>query len=284
MKRIDAQKLKNLAHRYGIELMILFGSRARGDARPDSDLDLGVLFQRMPSPRQLGAFEEHALDLFQDDVHLVPLNFVNPELRVAAEREGKILYERTPGIFAGFTVENLHRLHQYYYLREYDRDLLNRFVEGKPNDQNLHHPAARQMLASIAEAVTRLKEVKQRSLAAYLADWKTMAITERIVTQIINYTIDVNRFALNLANVLAPNNYYDTFIEMGRQKILPARLAKQLAATTAVRNRLEHEYDTIDHTRVYVLSKKAPTWFREYIRHLNRWLDTHENSSANDTK
>lgn len=86
----------------------------------------------------------------------------------------------------------------------------------------------------------------------------------------------MNRFAFHLAQVPAPDNYYDTFIELGRLKILPARLAKQLAGMTAVRNRLEHEYDTIDHARVYVLSKKAQTWFREYIRHLNQWLDTKE--------
>ncbi len=30
---------------------------------------------------------------------------------------------------------------------------------------------------TIAEGLARLKEVEQRSLAAYLADWKTMAIT-----------------------------------------------------------------------------------------------------------
>ena len=133
--------------------------------------------------------------------------------------------------------------------------------------------AARQMLASIAEGLTRLKEVEKRSLAAYLADWKTMAITERYLTQIINYAIDVNRFAFHLAQVPAPDNYYATFIELGQLKILTSPLAKQLAGTTAVRNRLEHEYDTIDHTRVYVLSKKAHTWFREYIRLVNQWLD-----------
>lgn len=131
-------KLKNLAHRYGIELAILFGSRARGDARQGSDLDVGVLFARAPSPRQLDALEARLLDLLKDDLHLVSLNFVNPELRRAAEREGTILYERVPGIFAGFAVENLHRLHQYNYLRQYDRDYLQQFLRGKPHDQNLH--------------------------------------------------------------------------------------------------------------------------------------------------
>jgi predicted nucleotidyltransferase len=134
----DKAKLKTLARHYGIELAILFGSRARGDARPGSDLDLGVLFKRVPSPRALYTLSAAFADLFRDDVDVVPLNFVNPELRHAVEREGQILYERTPGIFAGFAVENLHRLHQYNYLRQYDRDFLDRFLKGRTNDKNLH--------------------------------------------------------------------------------------------------------------------------------------------------
>lgn len=137
--------------------------------------------------------------------------------------------------------------------------------------------AAQKILTNIAEGLARLKEVERRSLAAYIADWKTMAINERYLTQIVNYAIDVNRFLFHVAQAPAPDNYYDTFIELGRLKILPSRLAKQLAGTTAVRNRLEHEYDTIDHTRVYVLSKKAQSWFRSYIRHVSQWLDAQEN-------
>ncbi|MBI5652714.1 MAG: nucleotidyltransferase domain-containing protein [Chloroflexi bacterium] len=39
-------KLKTLARRYAVELIVVFGARARGDARRDSDLDIGVLFAR----------------------------------------------------------------------------------------------------------------------------------------------------------------------------------------------------------------------------------------------
>jgi hypothetical protein len=77
--------------------------------------------------------------------------------------------------------------------------------------------AARHILANIAEGLARLKEVEKRSLAAYRADWRTMAITERYLTQIVNYAIDVNRFVLHLAQVPAPDNYYDTFIELATQ-------------------------------------------------------------------
>ncbi len=37
--------LKKIAHRYDVAGAILFGSRARGDHRPDSDADLAVLLK-----------------------------------------------------------------------------------------------------------------------------------------------------------------------------------------------------------------------------------------------
>jgi predicted nucleotidyltransferase len=128
-----------LARRYGIELIILFGSRARGDARPGSDLDVGVLFapRRVPTPRQLSALEARMLDLLQDDVHLVLLNFVNPELRLAAAREGQVLYRRGNAAWTRFIVQNLHLLHDSRRLRQYDNDLIERFLEKRPNDENL---------------------------------------------------------------------------------------------------------------------------------------------------
>ena len=136
---IQNQKLNHLARRYGIELIILFGSHARGDARLGSDLDVGVLFapRRVPSPRQLSALEARVLDLLQDDVHLVPLNFVNPELRLAAAREGRVLYRRGDAVWTRFVVQNLHLLHDSRRLRQYDNDLIERFLEKRPNDENL---------------------------------------------------------------------------------------------------------------------------------------------------
>jgi predicted nucleotidyltransferase len=132
LSRNDRTKLKALARRYRIELVILFGSRARGEAHAGSDLDVGVLFaaSRAPSPRALYTLGAVLADLFRDDVDVVPLNFVNAELRRAVEREGQVLYERAPGIFAGFVIENLHRLHQYNYLRQYDREFLDRFLKA----------------------------------------------------------------------------------------------------------------------------------------------------------
>jgi predicted nucleotidyltransferase len=45
MIELPAEKILSVAHRHGATEVRIFGSRARGDARPDSDLDLLVTVQ-----------------------------------------------------------------------------------------------------------------------------------------------------------------------------------------------------------------------------------------------
>lgn len=76
--------------------VILFGSRARGDAHPKSDFDVAVMTE--------GASEEAWTQLtfdWQDavptlcDMDLIHFNTLNnPELRASIRQEGKVIYER----------------------------------------------------------------------------------------------------------------------------------------------------------------------------------------------
>jgi uncharacterized protein len=45
---VNSQALADLAHRHGIALVIRFGSTVTGQTHPGSDVDLGVLFERLP--------------------------------------------------------------------------------------------------------------------------------------------------------------------------------------------------------------------------------------------
>ena len=70
----------------------LFGSRARGDARKDSDIDLA--FDHGSSPHAWADF----VNVMQDeaptllDLDLIDLAQVSPELRTRILTEGKLLY------------------------------------------------------------------------------------------------------------------------------------------------------------------------------------------------
>lgn len=77
-----------------IEALYVFGSRARGDARADSDLDLAVLgpapfdpLRRFQAQRELSA-------LLDVDVDLIDLRAASSVLRSEVVNGGKALFQR----------------------------------------------------------------------------------------------------------------------------------------------------------------------------------------------
>lgn len=91
LKESIINEIKDLAIKCGVEKVILFGSRARGDNKERSDIDLAIeggnaaLFA-------VEAEEEIQTLLMFDIVDLG--GFVQDELRQSIEREGKIIYEK----------------------------------------------------------------------------------------------------------------------------------------------------------------------------------------------
>ena len=85
------EEIRNLAQKYDIEKVILFGSRARGDFRRTSDIDIAVTG---------GDFARFALDVDEETSTLLEYDIVNldrdmqDELRESIEKEGRILYEK----------------------------------------------------------------------------------------------------------------------------------------------------------------------------------------------
>jgi len=81
-------------------LLVLFGSRARADARPTSDWDLGYLAADGLDPDAL------LLDLVRvlgtDRVDLVDLERAGAQIRYRAAAEGRVVHEGRPGAFAEF--------------------------------------------------------------------------------------------------------------------------------------------------------------------------------------
>lgn len=83
--------LLELAKKYDLERVILFGSRARGDYRSRSDIDLAVSGGNIIS-FSLGVEEELSTLLEFDVVNLD--GTVQKELRESIEREGIVIYEK----------------------------------------------------------------------------------------------------------------------------------------------------------------------------------------------
>jgi predicted nucleotidyltransferase len=84
----------------GLELLALFGSRARGDSRDDSDVDLAYSGDRDLDALGFRARMQSAVGGLRVD--LVDLDSASGVLRFHAARDGRVLFESRPGRFDEF--------------------------------------------------------------------------------------------------------------------------------------------------------------------------------------
>jgi len=82
-----ARSKSELAGRYGVTRLALFGSTARDSARPDSDIDILVSFDGPATSERFFGVQFHLEDLFGRPVDLVTDKALRPELRPFIERE-----------------------------------------------------------------------------------------------------------------------------------------------------------------------------------------------------
>lgn len=91
IKSIVITEIRELARRYQVERVILFGSRARGDYKRTSDIDLAV---------SGGDIARFALDVEEETSTLLKYDIVSldqpvqEDLMASIKREGRVLYEK----------------------------------------------------------------------------------------------------------------------------------------------------------------------------------------------
>lgn len=74
------RQLPELQKRYKVATLGLFGSYVKGTQRADSDLDLLVTFQEMPSLFRLIDLQDHLSDLLRVQVDLVVRDSLRPRI------------------------------------------------------------------------------------------------------------------------------------------------------------------------------------------------------------
>ena len=81
------QSKPELARRFGVRDLSLFGSTARGTARDDSDVDLLVSFEGPATSERYFGVQFFLEDLLACSVDLVTEKALRPELRAHVERD-----------------------------------------------------------------------------------------------------------------------------------------------------------------------------------------------------
>jgi len=102
--RVDAAQLTDIAQRYGLDMVVIFGSQVSGHARAGADIDVAVRMQRRAWgdwERELELVGELTEAITGDgDLDVVFLNGASPLLLFEVASSGVVLYQMQPTAFA----------------------------------------------------------------------------------------------------------------------------------------------------------------------------------------
>ncbi|HEX9685719.1 MAG TPA: DUF86 domain-containing protein [Burkholderiales bacterium] len=127
-------------------------------------------------------------------------------------------------------------------------------------------------LATITRNLADLAPIAALSAAEYASDRLRRKAVERLLQEVIEAAVDANLHLLRALNVDLPNDYYTTFMAIGRHEVVTLALAERLAPAAGLRNRLVHEYDDIDDGIVLGAVGRGCRDFAEYVAAVEQYL------------
>jgi predicted nucleotidyltransferase len=141
MSRETERVLEEIARRYHLSLVMLFGSHAADLSTSESDMDIAVLTER---PDRITSLAYH-LDLGAElskclqtgEIDLAFLNNADPLLRAEVARRGRILFEKDDA-FAHFAVRAMK---EFEDARQYRFRILREVLEDFYGSAARKHPA-----------------------------------------------------------------------------------------------------------------------------------------------
>lgn len=118
-----------------LKLIILFGSRARGDNGDRSDWDFAVLYDQETPDSEIVSFFEipgilgEVFNISSDTIDLLDLNHCSPLAKHLVALEGKPIYESEPGQFEQFKQQSIMSDREMKTLKHQLRSQIDSFLQ-----------------------------------------------------------------------------------------------------------------------------------------------------------
>jgi uncharacterized protein YutE (UPF0331/DUF86 family)/predicted nucleotidyltransferase len=244
----------------GLQLLVLFGSRARGDAHAASDWDFGYL--ATPAADITGLLAALVEIAGTDRIDLVDLARASGVLRFRAARDGQVVHEHTPGRWSEFRLEAAHFwCDMAPVFGAAHADVLARLDRVTAFDASV--------LAEWAMAVERhLRRVADR-LPGSPADFGPSTDASDAVIlhlwQATQIVIDLAMAACLARDLGTPGSYADAFRRLQTAGLIDAGLGSRLVRAAGFRNVVAHAYETLDMARVHEAATRGPADLRAFM-------------------
>ena len=124
----------------------------------------------------------------------------------------------------------------------------------------------RAKLGHIMTSLDLLRPMRSMPLADYQTRvWERKGV-ERVLQETIEAALDINAHMIAERGHDVPDDYFGGFVKLGELGILPQELTRALAPSAGLRNRLVHEYDTLDDVKVLTAVGTMLDLYPRYIQ------------------
>jgi len=126
------KEIEKASEKERVVLVYLFGSEVRGTSHKESDVDIGILFDKKVDPKDYLGSEGRLIEFFsgiflKKEINIVNLNISSPLLKQVAILEGKLLYLRSETDRILFQIKILREYEDYLHLN----NIYNQFLDLK---------------------------------------------------------------------------------------------------------------------------------------------------------
>lgn len=98
-------------------------------------------------------------------------------------------------------------------------------------------------------------------------------MVERYIERIVGRMVDINYHLLTALGEPPPRDYFSSFIALSKVGVLPVPFAREIAPAVGLRNRIVHEYDEVEPTRVHEALASLLGDVPRYLAHVQAFLD-----------
>lgn len=125
----------------------------------------------------------------------------------------------------------------------------------------------------IQQDLKQAKKLEELSWQQFLSDETYELLAERILERIIGRMIDTNNHIIAEMGEPPASDYFESFVVLGRLGVLKVEKARDLAQYAGLRNRLAHEYNEIDRSKVFERLQNIRQDVMDYFKAVKKFIN-----------
>ena len=127
LTKIQKKEISKMAKKYGLKLILLFGSFANGKHRQDSDFDIAIMGKgKIDFKNQIKLINSFS-QVFKRNIDLSIINCANPLLLFQISKNAKLIYGNEKDFFK-FKLYAFHRYNDYAPYFKIEENLNKKFI------------------------------------------------------------------------------------------------------------------------------------------------------------